>query len=231
MELMELRSKYFHGVLAHNYYGKLSREESRNQSLKDILYKYECIFKDGYILPYKDIKEKHGGIDRHRVCTCNGEDSVSICLHEKSPEKIDIDFRKKAELKIYEENAFRTFVSEGDSYSGPSAIVLNESIKNEYELIRKGMYLERQVKKPISLKYMDAISIFPNSNIAKYFETGEDLIRHGRYYENTFNEEFLYNLRELMKRFGYNVPIVSIVTGHEFINNDELVQAVKSKKI
>ena len=55
---MELRNKYFHGVRSYKYYGNLY--ERRNKTLNDILYKYECIFKCGYILPYKDIKKLYG---------------------------------------------------------------------------------------------------------------------------------------------------------------------------
>ncbi len=216
---MELKNKYFHGVQSHNYYGDLS--ERRNKTLNDILYKYECIFKCGYILPYIFIKDLYGYIDRHPYARYNGDDRVSICLHEKCPEKTDIEWMRKH--RDYDENAFRMFVFQGYCCS---SIVLNEAIKNNYNLIQNGIYLERQVAEPISLKYMDAISIFPNSEIAQFFESGEDLKKHGRYYFDEFNIEFLYKLKELLVRYGYNVPLVSIVTGHEFSESEKKLRKI-----
>ena len=209
---MELENKYFHGVQSHNYYGNLS--ERRAKTLADILHKYECIFKCGYILPYQNIKELYGDIKRHPTAHCNGEDRVSISLHENAREPIDIEWLKK--YHDPEENAFRLFISQ-DFYN--SAIVLNETLKNHYVLVPKGMYLERQIAEPVSLEYMDAISIFPNSEIAHFFEKGEDLKKHGQYYQDDFNVAFLKTMKELLSKYGYNVPIVSIVTGHEYTEN------------
>ena len=208
---MELKNNYFHGVQPHIYYGDSSE---RKNKLRDILRKYDYIFKCGYILPYKDIKDIYGGIDRHPVAHYNGDDKVSISLHELRPEQVDREWMRKYHDR--EENAFRRFIFQ-DGY--PSAIVLNESIKDKYELIPGVMYLERQIGEPISLDYMEAISIFPNSEIAPYFETGDDLKLHGRYYDESFNIEFLKRLRMMLKIYGYDVPIVSIVTGHEFDEN------------
>lgn len=219
---MELRNKYFHGVQSYNYYGNFS--DRRDKTLNDILHKYECIFKCGYILPYRNIQEIYGNIDRHSIARYNGEDKVSISLHEKSPETTDIEWMNKHH--DYEENAFRIFIFQG-GYN--SSIVLNETIKDNYKLIPSGIYLERQVPGPISLEYMDAISIFPNSEIARYFEIGEDLKKHGHYYQDDFNIEFLYRLRGLLIKYGYNVPIVSIVTGHEFIDNQDNVRKLCKK--
>ena len=207
---MELKNKYFHGVQSYNYYGNIT--ERQTKTLNDILQKYEYILKCGYILPYKNIKELYGDITRHPIANYNGDDRISITLHEKKIEEYDLEWKKK-HYYYNEESAFRMFILEAE-YS--SAIVLNEKIKDKYNLIQNGMYLERQISEPISLEYMDAITIFPNSNIAKYFENEEDLKKHGHYYQDDFNIEFLNKLKELLIKYGYNVPIVSIITGHAF---------------
>ena len=208
---MELKYKYYHGVRSHNYNGVGTLLERNNKTLNDILYKYDCILKSGYILPYKDIKNLYDDVTRHPVGRCNGEDRVCISLHGSNPEQFDREHVDK--YRFFEENAYSTFVN-GSLHS--TAIVLNEAIKDCYELIPQGMYLERQVTEPISLEYMDAISILPNERLIPYFEDEDYLKTHGCLLNDDFNLEFLYRLKSLLEKYGYNVPIISIVTGHEF---------------
>ena len=211
---MEIKNKYFHGVRCHNYHGESEVSVRRNNTLNDILRKYECIFKCGHILSYNRIMELYGDIDRHPYARCNGEDRISISLHERNPEQEDIELLRKHDRYFYfEEHAFRRFIS-SELYS--SSIVLNESIKNCYELIPKGMYLERQVTDSISLEYMDAISIYPNESLIPYFEDEEYIKKYGCLLNDDFNLEFLYKLKSLLEKYGYNVPIINIATGHEF---------------
>lgn len=209
--MMELKNKYYHGVRSHIYHGESDETERRNNTQNDILYKYECILNCGYILPYKKIRELYGDVDRHRYAHNNGEDRVSISLHGKHPEQRDIEWMRK--YRDYEENAFNRFIF-SELYS--SSIVLNESIKDNYELIPNGMYLERQIAEPVSLEYMDAISIFTNIELIPYFENEDYLKKYGCLLNEDFNIEFLYKLKDLLEKYGYNVPIINIETGSEF---------------
>ena len=211
---MKIKNKYFHGVRCYNNYLDESDVSVRkNNTLNDILHKYECIFKCGHILPYNRIKELYGDIDRHPHARNNGEDRISISLHKRNPEQRDIELLRKNERYFYfEENAFSRFICSG-LYS--SSIVLNESIKNRYELIPKGMYLEREVPEPISLKYMEAISILPNEKLIPFFENEEDIEKYGCLLNDDFNLDFIHKLNSLLEKYGYDVPIINIVTGHE----------------
>ena len=107
------------------------------------------------------------------------------------------------------------------------AIVLNESIKDNYTLIENGIYLERQIDQPISLKYMDAISILPTYGIEYLFEPQEITAKLGQMFTDYyFDLEFIKSLEELLHKYGYDVPIVSIRTGHVFNENNEYYEKV-----
>lgn len=204
---MELYSECFHSV--HPY-----SEKDRVKQLEEILYKLECIFKTGYILPYKDIRSLYPDVSRHSNGGLNGENRISISLHEDNAHFYDKLFKKIHFGDVG--NAFTMFALRAPS------IVLNSSLK-EYRLIRKGIYLERQISGPISLEYMDAISILPSGEIAPFF--GETQKFQETYLKehnlipdcNHYDKDFLFNIRSLLDSYNYNnIPIVSIASGNEF---------------
>lgn len=215
---MNLQKKYFHAVLPYTHVSDILKD--RPQQLKEILYKFECILKSGYILPYKDIEKQHSEIKRHPFARTNGDDRISISLHEKNPEPSDYEYLRNHYRQDIED-AFKMFIFEN------VAIVLNESIRDNYTLIENGIYLERQIDQPISLKYMDAISILPTYGIEYLFEPQEITAKLGQistsYY---FDLEFIKSLEKLLHKYGYDVPIVSIRTGHEFNENNEYYEKV-----
>ena len=217
---MNLKEKYFHGILSYMHISDIDAE--RNKQLEEILLKLECILKCGYILPYKDIVKKYGSgvINRHPFAQINGNNNISISLHKNNPEAIDYQYLRNHYRQDIED-AFEMFIFENVS------IVLNESIKEHYNLIENGIYLERQINKPISLEYMDAISILPTCGIEYLFDTRDVTAKLGQmstpYY---FNFDFIKSIEELLHKYGYNVPIVSIRTGNEFNERNEYYNRV-----
>ena len=210
---MELYSEYFHSV--HPY-----KEKERTKQLKEILYKLECILKAGYILPYRNIKRLHPDISRHSNGGLNGETRISVSLHEDNVQPRDILFKKVHFGDVG--NAFNMF-----ALVEPS-IVLSSSLK-DYNLIRKGMFLERQILGPVSLEYMDAISILPVGEISPFFgetrELQEDYIkRHNLIVDNKlYDKEFLLKIRLLLDKYEYkDIPIVSIMSGNEFTEGSSI---------
>lgn len=215
---MDLRNKYFHGVQSYMHVSDIRKD--REKQLEEILYKFESILKSGYILAYKDIEKLHGKINRNPLARMNGDDRISISLHEKNPELIDYKYLKN-HYREEIENAFKMFIFEN------VAIVLNESIKDNYNIIEEGIYLERQVDEPISLKYMDAVSILPTYGIEYLFDSEEDTVKLGQIHTGYyFDLNFIKRLEELLHKYGYNVPIVSIRTGHVFNENNEYYEKV-----
>ena len=126
-------------------------------------------------------------------------------------------FNERAEV----EDAFRMFIFENVS------IVLNESIKDNYNLIPKGICLERQVNEPISLKYMDGVSILPTYGIEYLFEPETVTSKLGPILDEYYDLNFLKRFKELLHKYGYNVPIVSIRTGHELNEQNEYYDHVR----
>lgn len=204
---MELCSGYFHSI--HPY-----KEKDRTKQLEEILYKLDCILEAGYILPYRNIKRFHPDISRHSNGGLNGETRISVSLHEDNVQSCDILFKKLHFGDVG--NAFKMFAL------GEPSIVLSSSLKI-YNPIRKGMFLERQIYGPVSLEYMNAISILPVGDIAPYFgetkEFQEDYIKkHDLIVNNKlYDKEFLLRIRALLDKYEYqDIPIVSIMSGNEF---------------
>ena len=199
---MEFKNKYFHSI--HPYKGGERREE-----LEEILYKLECILKSGYILPYKKIKKLYPDISRHPLGRNNEDDKISIALDRNSEEPVDYEYRKKEHRSLFFEDAYDMFTLE------EPAIVLNEGIKERYDLIVRGMYLEREVAEPISLDFMDALSIPVTEEVKKYFDSSERK-EPCVCTELYFNHKFLTNAKKLLASYNRKVPVVSIWTGNEF---------------
>ena len=211
---MELRDKCFHSI--HSYRYDDFEERIRSEELKDILMKMEMIFKSGYILPYIEIIKLYESVSRNKYARFNGDDMVSISLHKDSPEDIDLKYKETCNEDY--EDAYQSFV-----FQEPS-IILNNNIMSELKHCKYPcIYLERLFYEPISLKYMEGISIFPGS-LTPFFESVSK--QQYDYYSNMqgcreLNIEFLNNLKELMNKYKIDVPIVSIINGNEYQNNVE----------
>ena len=197
---MELKEKYFHTILPYqdttNYY-----------KTEEVLYKLESIFSCGYILPYKDMLEMMIDVSRHPYADLNDDERISISLNRANEEEYDRTYREENHWRKIE-NAYEMFALNGAS------IVLNEELKKRYFLSKKGIYLERQVSEPISLDLMDAISIVPTRITAEYFDPNDyDLRLRALGY---IDLRLIRGINTLKKDYGYDVPIVSVLTGTEF---------------
>lgn len=212
---MELRDKYFHSIHSYRFDSKLE-ERIRLEELKDILMKMEMIFKSGYILPYREIVKLYGNVNRNKYVRFNGDDMISISLHKDSPEDVDLEYKEMCNEDY--EDAYQSFV-----FQEPS-IVLNKKIMSELKHCKYPcIYLERLFYEPISLKYMEGISIFPSS-LTPFFEVVPE--KQYDYYSNVhlcreLNLEFLDSLKELMNKYKIDVPIVNIINGNEYQDNVE----------
>ena len=199
---MNVRTKYFHAVMPYKW-------GTRPEQLEEELYKLECIMKSGYILPYKEVKKRYPDVKRHPSTHNNGEDRISICRHTMAPDD-------PIEREILRENRHRLMEYAFDMFPGEeTAIVLNESLKKDFDLLPKGIYLERQVREPIPLSYMDAISINPTEKITSYFPA-QQYKEPTCWSENYFTLTYLRRVRRLLNRYKHDVPIVSAMTGNEF---------------
>jgi len=220
---MEIKDKCFHSI--HSYRYDYFEERIRSEELKDILMKMEMIFKSGYILPYREIEKLYGEVSRNRYVQFNKNDMVSISLHKDSPEKADLEYKKMCNGDY--EDAYQSFV-----FQEPS-IVLNVKIMSELKHNKyPSIYLERLFYEPISLKYMEGISILPSS-LTPFFESIPE--KQYDYYSNIhscreLNLEFLDNLKELMNKYKIDVPIVSITNGNEYQDNIEYRKILSKNK-
>lgn len=231
---MELKNKYFHSVHSYLYNkGEDYKYRSREKELDDILYKFECIFKSGRILPYDAIKNLYGYVNRYGRPQYNDDYLISVSLHEDNPEPLDIAYLNEIEEEDgYCENAFRMF-----PYQEPS-IVLNERTKELKHYICPVIYLERQFREPIPLEYMDAISIYPGQVTPFFDDIKED--KYDYYLElakKEFKREnryidlaFLDKMIELLSKYNYDVPIIDITTGNEYHENEEYRKVLEKIK-
>ena len=215
---MELKDKYFHSV--HSYI----ETEDRTLMLEDILDKMEKIFKCGFILPRKDIEKLYGNtISQNKYINLNGNDFVSVSLHSSNSQKIDEEYKK--ENPNYED-AFQSFIIQEPS------IVLNSTIKKELKFLKcNGIYLERFVAEPIPLKYMDAISVFSIGMIEPFFRDLSNEEYHKCIINSSYRKitiEYLDKIRELLKKYNYDVPIIDIYQGNEYRENHSYRKYIKT---
>lgn len=105
---------------------------------------------------------------------------------------------------------------------------MNELKHSKYPSI----YLERLFYEPISLKYIEAISILPSS-LTPFFDSIPE--NQYNYYSNInsyreLNLEFLDNLKELINKYKIDVPIVNIINGNQYYDNIEYRKVLLKKK-
>lgn len=213
---MKLEKNYFHSV--HSYKYNMFDKRDRIIELEDILKKYELIFKSGYILPYSKINKLYGNeVNRNNGLLLNGNNMVSISLHKNNPEQKDIDMYKEYSGNV--ENSFQSFILQEPS------IVLNERIKEELKFYKyPGIYLERLVEEPISLKYMEALSIFAPGYLEPFFYENSLLDYEKNAQQNDSHIwyiQYVDRLLDLLNKYDYQVPLVDIVTGNKFKDNGE----------
>ncbi|MDD5888310.1 MAG: hypothetical protein PUC82_02345 [bacterium] len=223
---MKLERKYFHSV--HSYLpNKKYNSAERILELKDILYKYKKILETGYILPYNEIIKLYGEtINRNSSLNLNGSAFISVSLHENSQQDLD--------LKMYQdyagdvENAFYDFIIQEPS------IVLSEQIERELKFIKyPGIYLERIVSEPISLEYMEAISIFVTGYLKPFFSPNDSSDYEKLSHEIVYRHwpiEYIEQLLALLDKSKYHVPLIDLMTGNEFKDNQEYRKVLSKAK-
>lgn len=215
---MDLKDKYFHSI--HSYL----ETEDRNLMLEDILDKMEKIFKCGFILPRKEITKLYGNTTtKNKYINLNGDDFISVSLHSSNPQKLDEEYKKT--IPDYED-AFQSFILQEPS------IVLKGTIQKELKFLKcNGIYLERFVAEPIPLKYMDAISVFSIGMIAPFFKNLSSEEYHKCIIDLSYRKitiDFLDKIRELLKKYNYDVPVIDICQGNEYKENDTYRKYIKT---
>lgn len=194
--------------------------------LEEILDKIEKILACGFILPYKDIERIYGNtVSKNGGFNLNGNDYISVSLHKSNPQKIDILL--KDDIPDCED-AFQSFILQEPS------IVLDSKVENELNFLKcGGIYLERFITEPISLKYMCAISLYTNGLLAPFFND----IPESEYYkyinDSSFRVipiEFLDRIRNLLQKYGYSVPLVDVLSGNQYVENEVYRSYVRTLK-
>ncbi len=199
---MDIKKKYYHTIMPYN-------GGPREEELEEILFKLGWILKKGYILPGKDVKRLYGKkISTHPHGERDGDPMISLTVNNQNLHKEDIKFLK--------EHRYSLFSYGFDEYAvNEPSIAFNESIDKAYNLQVRGMFTERLVEEPISLKYMDAITLMPCDRSKKYFGAEDE--KYSICTEAYFTYTFLNSVRKLLKEHHYDVPIVSLTTGNEYI--------------
>jgi len=86
-----------------------------------------------------------------------------------------------------------------------------------------GIYLERFVVEPISLEYMCAISVYAKGLLAPFFKNIPKS-EYFRYINDTsfriITIECLDKIRDLLRKYGYDVPIIDISSGNSYFENE-----------
>lgn len=217
---MLLKDKYFHSV--HSYI----ETQNRKVMLDDIIDKMEKIFSCGFILPYKDIERLYGNtISKNKTTNLNGQDFVSVSLHECSPQKMDDDYKKEI---IDYEDAFQSFILQEPS------IVLESRITNELKFLKyPGIYLERFIAEPIPLEYMCAISVFAPGMLEPFFKSVSETEYYNCLNDSSFRRipiEYLDKIMDLLRKYHYDVPVIDICSGNPYMENESYRRYVKTLK-
>lgn len=207
---MELKDKLFHGIKAYNF---ITDQERLNITRL----KLEQIFTCGKILRRKDIELLY---KNNNYCRINLNCGILISLSKYK--------------NAYDENDKSSYVlqKEDDSWSmypcEEICLVLNKNLLNdnivEYNFMR--CPLELQVKNPIDLKYLDAISIPSWIGTKPFFEDNCNLDECISYHQD-FPYDRLNMVLELLQKYEIKVPVVDISTGNEYKENSIYRNKVK----
>ena len=233
---MVVNYMYFHGVSFVNW------EYVRDDVTKILL--LESVLKDGFILNKQNLglRNSFGVI---RPYSWNKDDVVCICNHSCKDDGYADSFKIDVNEKKYRQSAFDVFVY--NDYS----IILDNSILNDYDYLKRGMIGEYQVFGNISLSYIRGIGV-PNY-IQRMLDSVEGILdkydsfnfKHRldfwvKKLENIENLDefgshfFAYNdyvrVFELLEKYGYDVEVVDPVTGLEWKSKDIMYEEVKRVK-
>lgn len=220
---MKLNDKYFHSI--HPY---VDPYDDVQAGLKMKLMKLDRIFESGAILSNERIKQKYKDTFSHPYKNVNGKCHVSISKYKGAESNRDKEYKKTVSPQHFED-AFESFVLQEPS------IVLDSKIKEDLIIHNCGIYLERLVLNEIPLKYMRAIAVFSYGRIKPFFtKINSDEYEecyNDNFYKNCISLEELDSIRNLLNKYGYNVPIVDIMTGNEYEENLKYREYIASQRL
>lgn len=207
---MELKDKLFHGIKAYN----CTIDQER---LNLIRLKLERVIITGKILRRKDLETLYKD---NNCCRINYNCGVLISLSkhksawDENDKSIYVNDKEDDSWDMYPENEI--------------CLVLNKDLLNDniIELNYMRCPLELQVRNPIDLKYLEAISIPSMSLTEPFFKDDcdiEECLTH--YHEFPYNR--LNMVLEVLNKYGIKVPIVDIKTGNEYRENLEYRNKIK----
>lgn len=214
---MYLEDKYFHSVKSNCF-----NTSGRNMiDLKIVLLKLERIFKERKVLCRSEINKIYPNNHYYSYVNHNKDDLISLSKHIKKKNSDDEDERH---VIMFDENAYEMY-----PFSNLS-LVFNEKLFKECILIKDGIRIpmEVQVKGNVDLKYLDAISIPVLPSIEPFFSDSYDLevaIRQCNI--NPYYYTQLEQTIKLMEKYNIDVPIVDIITGNEYRENDNYKRLIK----
>lgn len=223
---MDISKCLFHGIKDSKFRSDLSSLES--------------IFKSGYILTNRSMKEL--GIKNRKRINFQGDDAISICFHPDNQELYTSFFSSDNTL-IDEGTAFNLFIK-----TGYPSIILNPSILDKLTIRHsdcfKRMSDEIQVEENIPLSFMDSIGVWNRIEnqieIINKMNKGVNLNRDELYEimffkllcSNNINsklKEFyikINSIKELLNEYGYNIPLVNSESGRNIPCYDEMYESI-----
>lgn len=203
---MKLDDKYFHSV--HSY-GIAYDDIWGNIEIR--LEKLSHILESGAILCKEKIISRYGSGNFHSNASINGNLFVSISRYQNSETAYDKQYKEECDSSYFED-AFQDFVLQQFS------IVLDSSIENDLKLYEGGIYLERQIPREIPLKYMVGISVFDGGELYPFFHPVEEE-QFPLLYQNGSSCYELSSIIDLLEKYHYSVPVVSILDGNSYHDN------------
>lgn len=227
----------FHGVTFTDW------EYSNGMTELELL---ENVFCDSYILTRGSLEVKHPYMYRSLASdNLNDDDRVSICCHSIREKEY---FYDSANGRYFNDtrSAFDKFVNNDFS------IILDSDVLDGYSHQRSGMIGEYQVYGDVSLEYIRAVGM-PNyfermcNKIQEILEKNDyldyrydfsvqklkmvkDIIKFLRLGYNGYGYDDYEQLKELLQKYNYDVPIVDPVTGIEWLSKEEMGHKIETIK-
>lgn len=227
----------FHGVTFTDW------EYSNGMTELELL---ETVLNDGYILTRSSLEIKHPYMYRSLAYdNLNDNDRVSICCH--SVKEKDYTYDSLDGMYFNDSySAFEKFVNNAFS------VILDRDVLEEYRHQRSGMIGEYQVYGDVSLEYIKALGM-PNyfermcNRIQEILEEDDyldyrydlnvqrlklakDMIRFLTVGYNGYGYNEYNQLKGLLNKYNYDVPIVDPVTGSEWLSKEEMGQKIDNLK-